>query len=531
MQCSSFALLVILLLSALTNSHNTATAETEWKIYELKFDGEVIRIPYKITGADITAILAEPYSNSIPVQIDSFANGALQLKFLFESIYLYEDEFLVMVDGEDVRYKKLETTAEFMTIEIPFTKGSEIIEIIGPTIILPSPSLEQLPVFVGTDRIIDGYSLTSDRDRNMKASWESSSFIMNSNGSFALRLKLHYLSDNPTVAKVYCGECPNEQKEIDAKNIRPVGSVVFLKIEVSFTTPGPMGRHGGSNALTDLIPLAARSLDNRTAEVYYEGIYGLPKPPSKIHKLDMLSMQISWVRIFEGNDGSRYYQWMRSWEHCNGNVCESQLVPLNELATPYGSFFVYYPIPEEATRPIEVLGKDGPPYYFDYVKWIKEQAPSFVVGKLEYSITPDLKWIDEPPEWLKHLVINVINTTISSIGIDTDHMAVTVSIADVKPNASLPLKLPRELIDARENGSDSNFIVLIDRKENMNFQEINTTENYRTLWISAPVETTEIWIIGTTIIPEFSVNLMVITAIGLVGMLVASRLKDKLTQR
>lgn len=81
---------------------------------------------------------------------------------------------------------------------------------------------------------------------------------------------------------------------------------------------------------------------------------------------------------------------------------------------------------------------------------------------------------------------------------------------------SLIISLPRTLIDARDNGSDSHFTVLTNN-HGVNFQEL-TTQNYRQLTIPFANKTNTIEIIGTQIIPEFGglVTLALISAILLV---------------
>jgi len=69
--------------------------------------------------------------------------------------------------------------------------------------------------------------------------------------------------------------------------------------------------------------------------------------------------------------------------------------------------------------------------------------------------------------------------------------------------------------------------VLINGKET-NFEEISTTSTERTLVIPVPAGAKEVVIIGTSVIPEFPVNLMAITAIGLIGALIALRLKGNI---
>ncbi|MGH2611869.1 MAG: hypothetical protein ACRDFB_02335 [Rhabdochlamydiaceae bacterium] len=94
----------------------------------------------------------------------------------------------------------------------------------------------------------------------------------------------------------------------------------------------------------------------------------------------------------------------------------------------------------------------------------------------------------------------ITNGTILAINLDSQSKAMTLSIQTTNAG-SLVISLPRTLIDAKENGSDSHFIVLTN-KHGVNFQEL-TTQNYRQLTIPFANKTNSIEIIGTQIIPEF----------------------------
>ena len=107
------------------------------------------------------------------------------------------------------------------------------------------------------------------------------------------------------------------------------------------------------------------------------------------------------------------------------------------------------------------------------------------------------------------------NGTILAINLDSQSKAMTLSIKTTNAG-SLIISLPRTLIDAKENGSDSHFIVLTN-KHGVNFQEL-TTPNYRQLTIPFANKTNAIEIIGTQIIPEFGglVALALISSVLLV---------------
>lgn len=94
----------------------------------------------------------------------------------------------------------------------------------------------------------------------------------------------------------------------------------------------------------------------------------------------------------------------------------------------------------------------------------------------------------------------ITNGTILAINLDSQSKAMILSIKSIN-SGILTISLPRTLIDAKENGEDSHFIVLAN-KHGINFKELETL-NYRQLTMQFPNKTNTIEIIGTQIIPEF----------------------------
>lgn len=68
---------------------------------------------------------------------------------------------------------------------------------------------------------------------------------------------------------------------------------------------------------------------------------------------------------------------------------------------------------------------------------------------------------------------------------------------------------PRELIDAKKNDKDDQFIVLVDGQK-AEFNEVAANQTERTLRIDVLAQTKKVEIIGTHVIPEFPVNVMMI---------------------
>ena len=100
----------------------------------------------------------------------------------------------------------------------------------------------------------------------------------------------------------------------------------------------------------------------------------------------------------------------------------------------------------------------------------------------------------------------------------------------VNSNGNLVLKLPRESFDAQSDGKDNTFIILISKEniEAQNFtqveyEEIATGDNYRTIRI--PLEEGDQWIevIGTYVIPEFGSIVIIILVVAVSSAIIISK--------
>jgi predicted secreted protein with PEFG-CTERM motif len=88
----------------------------------------------------------------------------------------------------------------------------------------------------------------------------------------------------------------------------------------------------------------------------------------------------------------------------------------------------------------------------------------------------------------------------------------------------LTIALPRSVIDAKNDDSgDQRFIILIDNEE-ADYDETETTGSERVLKIATPSGASKIDIIGTQVVPEFPISLLVLAAtIGSIIILTARR--------
>ncbi len=90
-------------------------------------------------------------------------------------------------------------------------------------------------------------------------------------------------------------------------------------------------------------------------------------------------------------------------------------------------------------------------------------------------------------------------------------------------NGTLALRLPREVIDSQTaEGEDAEFAAFIDNAEFVEPGEIEPAEDTRTLLIGFPTGTGSIDVIGTSVIPEFSTIAVVVLAVAIVGIIIAT---------
>jgi predicted secreted protein with PEFG-CTERM motif len=112
---------------------------------------------------------------------------------------------------------------------------------------------------------------------------------------------------------------------------------------------------------------------------------------------------------------------------------------------------------------------------------------------------------------------SVENMTIHS---ENQTLGVTINSTD---NGTLALRLPREVIDSKTaEGSDADFAAFIDNAEYTDAGEIEPAADNRTLLIGFPQGTGSIDVIGTSVVPEFSTIAVIVLAIAIIGIVIAT---------
>jgi len=118
---------------------------------------------------------------------------------------------------------------------------------------------------------------------------------------------------------------------------------------------------------------------------------------------------------------------------------------------------------------------------------------------------------------------------VRSIEINLDRYSLLVRTV-MDSNGNLILKLPRDSFDAQSDGMDETFIVLISKEntssENfvqVEYEEIATGSDYRTIRI--PLEEGDKWveIVGTYVIPEFGSIVIIILVVAVSSAIIMSK--------
>ena len=118
-----------------------------------------------------------------------------------------------------------------------------------------------------------------------------------------------------------------------------------------------------------------------------------------------------------------------------------------------------------------------------------------------------------------------------NIMMDQERYSIVVTLMDVNSNGNIILKLPRESFDAlKSDGSVNTFIILINKKdghsgsfEQVEYEEIATGDNYRTIRIPLEEHDQEIRVIGTYVIPEFGSVVIIILVVAVSSAIIISK--------
>ena len=116
--------------------------------------------------------------------------------------------------------------------------------------------------------------------------------------------------------------------------------------------------------------------------------------------------------------------------------------------------------------------------------------------------------------------------SVESVEIDPAFQSLIITVETELTNGKLEITLDRDLIDAKIDGEDDQFIVFVDGDEGF-YEEIASTPSERTLEIVVPNGTTDIEIVGTHVVPEFPIAMLVIAGV-FASMIASYRLRTRL---
>lgn len=98
--------------------------------------------------------------------------------------------------------------------------------------------------------------------------------------------------------------------------------------------------------------------------------------------------------------------------------------------------------------------------------------------------------------------------SVKSIQVDPDFNSIILAV-ESSADGELAITLPRALIDSKTDGEDDEFIVILDGDET-EYREHSASATERTLTIPVFAGAEELEILGTQVIPEFPISLLVI---------------------
>ena len=118
---------------------------------------------------------------------------------------------------------------------------------------------------------------------------------------------------------------------------------------------------------------------------------------------------------------------------------------------------------------------------------------------------------------------------VTKINMSMDRYSLLVETT-MNSNGNLILKLPKESFDAQSDGENNTFIILISKENNepedfvqVEYEEIATSSDYRTIRI--PLEEGDKWVevIGTYVIPEFGSIVVIILVVAVSSAIIISK--------
>jgi len=118
---------------------------------------------------------------------------------------------------------------------------------------------------------------------------------------------------------------------------------------------------------------------------------------------------------------------------------------------------------------------------------------------------------------------------VKNITMNQEHYSILVETT-MNSNGNLILKLPTESFDAKTDGANTVFIILISKENSgsgnfaqAEYEEIATGDNYRTIRIPLEEGDSEVVVIGTYVIPEFGSIVIIILVVAVSSAIIISK--------
>jgi len=101
---------------------------------EINTENQNMKIEYEITSGSVNSFTSDTNTTSLIINITTPEDGSLKAilpRNIIDSIYKKDNDiFYILIDGEEIDFEET-ITKDFRTLEIPYTKGSQLVEIIG----------------------------------------------------------------------------------------------------------------------------------------------------------------------------------------------------------------------------------------------------------------------------------------------------------------------------------------------------------------------------------------------------------------
>ena len=113
----------------------TAGVTVEEENITVVVDGEIFSVEYSIENGTVTAAYIDVETKSLIIVIDSLDDGVITLTLPNSLITSDEYGYFILVDGEEADNYDESSTSSSTTLIVPFSAGTEQIEIIGSWVV------------------------------------------------------------------------------------------------------------------------------------------------------------------------------------------------------------------------------------------------------------------------------------------------------------------------------------------------------------------------------------------------------------